>query len=181
MKSVFVIKSTFRNSIKCFNYKNQGKLHFTKIDLVRDIPMDQFIWFREKHTSTTTMHTYFDLNRNAFEFMIRGEKVDSVSKIIFSLIGNGNQIQRNVFNKNFVSYYLPVCNFSLRYGENFPTDIFFGGKEVLFGRRNMYPLMISFYKMHKSLYVLIFIPNKNDMNLEGDLLGKIMNDNTIVK
>jgi len=42
-------------------------------------------------------------------------------------------------------------------------------------------LMISFYKMHKSLYVLIFIPNKNDMNLEGDLLGKIMNDNTIVK
>jgi hypothetical protein len=38
--------------------------------------------------------------------------------------------------------------------------------------------MISFYKIHKSLYVLILIPDKNEMNLDGDLFGKIMNDNS---
>jgi len=178
MKSVFEIKSSFRKDIKCFNYNNLGKLHFTKIDLAKDIPMDQFIWFRERPTSTTTMHSYFDLNRSVFDFMIREEKVGTVSKLIFSMTGKGNQLHRKVYNKNFVSYYLPVSTFSLRYGEDAPTDIFFGGKEALFGGRNTYPLMISFYKIHKSLYVLILVPDKNDMNLEDDLFGKIMNDNS---
>ena len=143
--------------------------------------MDQFIWFRDKGTSTTTMHTYHVLNGNGNgnEFKLRGEKVNKVDTIIFSLTGDGSKIQRNVYNKNFVSYYLPVSSFSLRYGEDAPTDIFFGGKEIIFGGRKEYPLMLSFYKIHKSLYVIVLIPNINKMNLKGDLLGKIINYNDI--
>ena len=125
------------------------------------------------------MHTYHDYSRGGvFDFEILGEKITKVNKIIFSLTGDGKLIQRNVYNKNFVSYYLPVSTFSLKYGEDAPTDIFFGGNETLLGR-GTYPLMISFYKIHKSLYVLILIPDKNEMNLEGDLFGKIMNDNSM--
>jgi hypothetical protein len=94
------------------------------------------------------------------------------------LTGDRSQIKKIIYNKNFVSYYLPVSTFSLRYGEDAPTDIFFGGKETLTGGRNTYPLMISFYKIHKFLYVLILIPDINELNLEDDLFGKIMNDNS---
>ena len=178
MKSIFLVKSTYRNDIKCFDYK-QNIIYYTKIDLSKDIPMDQFIWYREKITDTSTMHTYHDYSRGGvFDFEILGEKITKVNKIIFSLTGDGKLIQRNVYNKNFVSYYLPVSTFSLKYGEDAPTDIFFGGNETLLGR-GTYPLMISFYKIHKSLYVLILIPDKNEMNLEGDLFGKIMNDNSM--
>ena len=89
-------------------------------------------------------------------------------------------MQRNVYSKNFISYYLPVNSFSLRYSEKEPIDIFFGGNETLIGRET-YPLMISFYKIHKSLYVLLLIPDNTEMNLDGALLGKIMNDNSIEK
>ena len=179
MNLIFVLKSNYRNPIKCYDYNNQGKLFLTKIDLINNIPMDKFIWFREVFSYESTMHSYCDFSSgNKFDFSILGEKIAKVNKIIFSLTGDGTQIQKNVFNKNFVSYYLPVSTFSLRYGENAPTDIFFGGKETLFGGRDTYPLMISFYKKKKYLYILILIPNENEMNLEGDLLGKIMNDNS---
>ncbi len=181
LKSDLTLRSNYRNDIKCFYYNNQGKLYITKIDLKYDIPMDKFIWFRELPTTETNMHSYDKFSGRDFDFKIIGEKIPMVSKIIFSLTGNGNKIQRNVFNKNFVSYYLPVSTFSIRYGENSPTDIFFGGKETLSGGRNTYPLMISFYKIKKTLYVMILIPTKNEMNLEGDLFGKIMNDNSNVK
>jgi hypothetical protein len=180
MKSILVLKSTYRNDIKCFKFKKQNTIYYTKIDLVNDIPMDQFIWYREKVTRTSTNHSYAKLASGDYDLLTFGEKVGKVKKIIFSLTGDGNQIQRNVYNKNFVSYYLPVSTFSLRYGEDAPIDIFFGGREFLFGfgARSNYTIMISFYKIHKSLYVLILIPDKNEMNLEGDLFGKIMNDNS---
>lgn len=178
IKSNFVLKSTYRNDIKSFSYSKHNAIYYTKIDLLSDIPMDQFIWFREKSTSTTVMHTYNVFSSNGeYDFNILGEKTHIVNKVIFSLIGNGKLLQRNVYNKNFVSYYLPVNSFSLRYGEKEPIDIFFGGNETLLGRET-YPLMISFYKIHKSLYVLILISDKNEINLEGDLFGKIMNDNS---
>ena len=179
MKSVLVLKSNFRNNIKCFDYYNQGKLYLIKTDLINDIPMDQFICFREVATEETIMHTYSKFSMGGkFDFLILGEKIPKINKIIFSLTGDGSHIKKNVYNKNFVSYYLPVSTFSLRYGEDEPTDIFFGGKETLSVGRNTYPLMISFYKIHKSLYVLILIPDKKEMNLDGDFFGKIMNDNS---
>jgi hypothetical protein len=179
MNLILVLKSNYRNPIKCYDYNNQGKLYLTKIDLTSDIPIDKFILFREVPSSETNMHSYSNFSLgNQFDFLILGEKTAKVNKVIFSLTGDGMLIHKNVFNKNFVSYYLPVSTFSLRYDENAPTDIFFGGKETLFGGRDTYPLMISFYKKKNSLYVLILIPNKNEMNLKGDLLGKIMNDNT---
>lgn len=179
MSLILILKSNYRNPIKCYDYNNQGKLYLTKIDLMSNIPMHRFIYFREVPSYETTMHTYSNFSlENKFDFLILGEKTSKVNKVIFSLTGDSMQIHKNVFNKNFVSYYLPVSTFSLRYDENAPTDIFFGGKETLFGRRNTYPLMISFYKKKNSLYVLILIPNKNEMNLKGDVLGKIMNDNT---
>jgi len=178
MNLILALKSNYRNPIKCYDYNNQGKLYLTKIDLINNLPMDKFIWFREVFSYESTMHTYSEFSSgNKFDFLILGEKTVKVNKIIFSLTGDGTQIQKNVFNKNFVSYYLPVSTFSLRYDEDAPTDIFFGGKETLFGGRDTYPLMVSFYKKKKYLYILILIPNKNEMNLEGGLLGKIMNDN----
>jgi len=182
MKLLLVLKSSFRNKIKCFDYDNRGKLYLVKIDLINNISMDQFIWFREKASMETTMHSYSNFSGGSkFDFLILGEKIPKVNKIIFSLTGDGNQITKNVYNKNFVSYYLPVSTFSLRYGEDTPTDIFFGGKETLFGGRDTYPLMISFYKLHKTLFVMVIIPNENEMNLEGDLFGKIMNDNSYIQ
>lgn len=173
----FLKKSTYRNDIKCFDYNNQGTLVITKIDLLKNIPIDSLLQCTKALTSVTTMHTYADLDGKGFEFSIIEEKVNKINNVIFSYTGKDDQLQKHVFNKNFVSYYLPVYTLSLKYGEGAPTDIFFGGKEIMFGRK-AYPLMISFYKRYNALYVIMLFPLKNEMNFNGDLLGTIMNDNS---
>jgi len=179
LESIFTIKSTYRNDIKCVGYGNSCKIYYTRIDLSKDIPMDQFILFREEFTKLTTMHSYRVLSRNnIYDFNVLSEKLPRVDTIIFSLTGNGRLMKRICFNKNFISYYLPVSSFSLRYSEHSPTDIYFGTLKSIFGRGE-YPLMLSFYKRRQSFYVILVIPKKNDMNLDADFLGKKLNDNNL--
>ena len=177
LKLYLVLKSSFRNDIRCYNYDNLGKLHLLKIDLASDIPLDKLISFRGVTTSETTMHTYSKFSAGGkYDFLILGEKTPTVDRVIFNLTGDNNQIKKKVYNKNFIGYYLPVSTFSLRYGEEAPNDVFFGGKETFLGMRETYPVMISFYKRHKSLFVIILVPTENNMNLDENLVGKIMNN-----
>ena len=177
MKLYMVLKSSFRNDIRCYNYDNLAKLYLLKIDLGGDIPLDKLILFREVKTAETTMHTYSKFSAaGKYDFLILGEKTPKVDRVIFNLTGDNNQIKKKAYNKNFIGYYLPVSTFSLRYGEEAPNDVFFGGKETFLGKRETYPVMIYFYKRHKSLFVIIRVPNENNMNLDENLLGKIMNN-----
>lgn len=170
-----VIKSTFRNDIRCFNYRNICDIYYTKIDLSKDIPMEQFMRFQEEPTKVTIMHPYDDLSKElSYDFKILGEKIPIVDSVIFSLTGDGKQIKRICYNKDFISYYLPVSSFSLRYGKDAPTDIYFGTPSSIFGRSE-YPLMIAFYKRYKSFYVVLVISDEDRMQLDADFLGKIMN------
>jgi len=178
LKPVYVMKHNFRNDIKCFKYKTHYQLYITKLEMSKDISLHQLITLKEKSSKQSSMHSYEVISSGGlYDFLFLGEKTDMIDKIIFNLDGNIKQLRKHIFNKNFVSYYLPVSSFSLRYYEDSPIDIFFGCKETLLGRET-YSIMISFYKIHKSLYVLILIPDKNEMNLDGDLFGKIMNDNS---
>jgi len=175
LKPNLVIKSTYRNEIRCFNYRSIGDIYYTKIDLSKDIPLEQFVRFREEFTDVTTMHLYDNLSKESvFDFNIRGEKVAIVDSVILSLTGDVKQIKRICYNQNFISYYLPVSSFSLRYGQDAPTDMYFGTPSILFWRGE-YPLMFAFYKRNKSFYVVLVIPINKGMQLETDFLGTIMN------
>jgi len=178
LRPVYKVNGNGRNLFKCFNYRDLGKLYYKKIILRNDRVLNSLLKYREVDSYESSVQTFKHLNSTEFNFRIRGEKVGQVDEVIFSLMGENKKLQKNIFNKNFVSYYLPVSTFSLRYGEDAPTDIFFGGKEALFALRIKYPLMISFYKKQKSLYVMMLIPKENKMNLDGALFGKIMNDNS---
>jgi hypothetical protein len=176
-----VIKSTFRNEIRCFNYRSICDIYYTKIDLSKDVPMEQFIRFREVFTDVTTMHLYDNLSKESvYDFKILAEKVAVVDSVIFSLTGDGKKIKRICYNKNFITYYLPVSSFSLRYGTDAPTDIYFGTPTLFGFFRHEYPLMFAFYKRHKSFYVVLVISDKGTMHLDADFLGTIMNDNSLL-
>ena len=86
-------------------------------------------------------------------------------------------LQKYVLNKNFIKYNASIYTFSLQYGKGNPIDMFLGNEDITFVRKS-YPLVISFYKKQKTLYILLFIPNKANKDLEGNLLEGIMNDNS---
>jgi len=178
LKSAFEIKSNFRNDIKCFNDRNNNIITYTKIDLIKDEPLIKLIKFRNESTSSTTMHPYHVMASKSNEFLILSEKNNKVDSLILSFKGENKKLQKKIQNENFISYYLPATTVSLKYGEDKVTDIFFGGKEGFLGIRKMYPFIISFYKIQKSIYLMILIPNKDDANLDPDFFEKIMNDNT---
>lgn len=171
----YVIKSSYRNNIRVFKVKNSGILYLFNIDLDTNLPMDQFIQFQQKISEISTFHPYLNFSiDNTYDFEIIGEKVPKVKKVICCLTGNQKLLQKKVYTKNFISYYLPVSTFSVRYAKKSPVDIFFGGNQTIYGSET-YPLMISFYKRLRKLYILILIPDKNEMNLDGGIFGKIIN------
>lgn len=177
IKPIRVYKSNYRNDIKCFDYADLGKLLLVKIDLLNDSPLSRLIEFRKAASDETTMHTYSKIiGGDGFECYMLEEKITKVDKVIFNFSGDKKQLQKKIFNRNFCSFYLSASSLSIRYGADAPTDIFFGGKEHLLGR-NSYPVMVSFYKKQKSLYILFLIPKSNQTNLNVNLIGDIMNDN----
>jgi len=178
IKITQVIESNYRYDIKSFNDRNNNIITYTKIDLIKDEPLIKLIKFRNESTSSTTMHPYHVMASKSNEFLILSEKNNKVDSLILSFKGENKKLQKKIQNENFISYYLPATTVSLKYGEDKVTDIFFGGKEGFLGIRKMYPFIISFYKIQKSIYLMILIPNKDDANLDPDFFEKIMNDNT---
>jgi hypothetical protein len=145
--------------------------------LIKDDPLIKLIKFRNESSKSSTMHLYHVLESVSNDFEILAEKNNKVDSIILSFKGDNKKLQKKIINKNFISYCLTAKTVSLRYSEDAPIDIFFGGREGLLAIRNKHPMMISFYKKQKSIYIMILIPNTDDVNLDPDLFEKLMNDN----
>jgi len=178
MKNFFIETSNYRNNVTCHYFKKQARILYTRIDLKNEIPLDQLILIREKTTSQSDMHTYSVFDSDGYDLRIRGEKtLKKVDSLIFCLSGNPDKLQKTVFSKNFVAFYSPVSTFSLRYGEEYPVDIYFGADESFFGTKSTYPLIISFYRKGKSLYEILIIPEENNIIFDVHLLKEILKEN----
>lgn len=178
MKNIFIETSNYRNNVTCHYFKKQARILYTRIDIKNEIPMEQLILIREKTTSQSDMHTYSVFDSDEYDLRILGEKTPKkIDRLIFSLSGNPEKLQKKVFSKDFVAYYSSVSTFSLKYGEECPVDIYFGTDESLFGTKSTYPLIISFYKKGQSLYEILLIPEKNNVIFDIHSLKYILKDN----
>lgn len=171
-----VVKSKTRNPIKYYKYNNQYNLYITKIDIKNDTTMDNFILFNEEITSPNSFVPYLNLQSNKlYDVKFRDEKSEIVSKIIFSMAGDGKKLKRIVYNKNFISYSLPLYSFSLQY-ENIknPVDIFVGAKSSRIFDKKGVPFIVSFYKKEKSIYLILMTPINEETKMSENILDEFI-------
>lgn len=171
-----VAKSDLRNPIKYFKYKNLYNLYTTKIDVKKGLEMENIIYFTEKVTSKNSLTVYMDFQSNKFyDISFRGEKVAAVSKIFFSMSGEGKKLKRVVYNRKFVSYCMPIFTFSLNYNkEDNPIDIFVGTGNSFKLTDKGVPFIISFYQKESSVFVFLMTPILKNTEIKEDVLNEFI-------
>ena len=175
-KVVKVAKSNLRNTIKHYEYNNKYNFYVTKIDIKEDVPMDKFILFNEEITSPSPSVTYMNLQSiKLFDISFRAEKVDVVSKIIFSMAGDGKKLKRIAYSRDFISYSLPLYTFSLQYeSKNNPIDVYVGVQSSRIHSKKGVPFIISFYKKEKSIYLILMTPINEETKMNENILGEFI-------
>ena len=73
-----------------------------------------------------------------------------------------------------MAYHLRCKNFSLRYGENNPVDIFVKGKEGSLGRTPVIPMDILFLRRQKNVFLFVLTPRNDDYDVPAELLYRII-------
>lgn len=172
-----IVKSNLRNSIKFYRYKKIFNLYITKIDIKKDVNMEDVLQFNEAITSPNSFVVYTNLQSNKdYNIKFLGEKIDPASSIIFSMAGNGDKLKKIVYNKNFISYCLPLYTFSLQYdSKSNPIDAFVGAKESKIITKEGVPFIISFYKKGKSIYLFLMTPVSESTKLDPNILSEFIN------
>lgn len=171
-----VLKTKTRNPIKYYKYKELYNLYLTRIDINNNSTMDKFVLFNEEITSPNSFIPYWNLQSNKFyNVKFRDEKVDMVSKIIFSMAGKGKELKKVVYNENFVSYCLPLYTFSLQYEtKNNPIDVYIGARKSDILNKKGGPFIISFYKKEKHIYLILLTPINEETKLDEKILGEFI-------
>ena len=74
------------------------------------------------------------------------------------------------YNTTTLGYKLRCKNFSIRYSEKDPVDIYMVGKNLSFGKTINIPMNLLFLKREKSVYLLILTPEEERDYVPNDIL-----------
>ncbi|WP_431215932.1 hypothetical protein ACQ86N_15525 [Puia sp. P3] len=168
-----IVNSKVRYPISFLFFGNDYELITYRMDLEEDIQLGQLIEMENKYVTSTARHTYNNITHNKFFnfcYLAGGSK--PVSKLFMTLYGDSIVTTRK--NDSLVSYHLICKNFSIRYAEDAPKDIFFVGVEGFLDITKLVPLNISLLKRGKALYLLLMAPHTSRGNVPADLLDKII-------
>lgn len=176
-KVINVAKSKLRNTFKHYEYDNKYDFYLTKIDIKEDVEMDKLVLFNEEITSISSFVTYINIHSiKLFEVSFRAGKVDTASKIIFSMAGDGKKLKRIAYSRDFISYSLPLYTFSLQYeSKNNPIDVHVGVQSSRIHSKKGVPFIVSFYKKEKSIYLILMTPINEETKMNESVLGEFIN------
>lgn len=163
-----VRRSKVRNPIAFTLFDQQYHLIMYKIDLLHDEVIGKILTTSHESVDRTTGVTYRVVANGFFRFQHKVEKVSPVSKIMITLAGDS--LKTTAANDSIISYHLNCDNFSIRYSEEEPIDIFLTGKEKALGRTIAIPLDVLFIKRNKALFLLLMIPKDPKASIAPDLL-----------
>ena len=168
-----VYRSKVRNPISLVYFGQEYNLIIYKIDLIKDISL-KFIFNTEiKSVDQSTGYTYSIIGQNIyFNFKYKAGLIQPVSKIFLTL--SGDSLQTVCENDSILSYHLLCNNFSIRYAEKGPIDIFVGGKDRSLWTTTLIPMDLLLLKRNSAIYLLVMTPNNPKSNISHDLLYDVI-------
>lgn len=168
-----VYKSKLRNPVSLVYFGKEYQLIIYKIDLFKDISLKNLFHIQIKSMDQSTGISYLIVDHNLFfNFKYKAGLIPTVSKIFFTL--SGDSLQTLSESDSMISYHLLCNNFSLRYSEQGPVDIFVAGKERGLGTTTQISMDLLFLNRNHAVYLLIMTPKDSKSTIAPDLLYNIV-------
>jgi hypothetical protein len=166
-----VLNSKVRNPIVLATFNSESSLIITKIDLKTDISLQALIHSEIIGTDASVGRTYATINPGYFSFQYAAEAVSPAADIYLTFAGDS--VQNFFKSDSIVSYHLLCKNFSMRYTEDGPVDIFVKSNSTIFQTVRV-PMDILFLKRKGSCFILFMTPNDKQMPILPKLLYNIV-------
>jgi hypothetical protein len=168
-----VYHSSVRGPVSFISFDKGYKLIIYKIDLAIDSSLKTIFNTEIKSMDRSMGYSYSIMENNIFfRFEHKAGPTRPVSKIYLTL--TGDSLQSVVKNDSVISYHLLCDNFSIRYAENDPIDIFVVGKEKMLATTTVIPMDLLFLKRDGAIYLLIMTPNNPKSTIAPDLLYNVV-------
>ena len=172
MKVNKIAHSKERGPVSFLSFNKEYHLITYRIDLIKDVMLKDILHASIESVDRTTGTVYTVIDINDFcRFQYKASPAKPVSKIFLTVAGDSLQ---NVKNDSIESYHLLCDNFSIRYNENEPIDIFMVGQEIALGATTRIPMDLLFLKRNAAIYLLIMTPNDPKSVIASDLLFNIV-------
>lgn len=168
-----VYQSNNKSLIALSTFDGKYYLISYKINLIKDTLLSNVLHMVLKSVEPTTMEPYTSINENlSFKFNYREAPKISVRQVYLTLSGDS---LKNIVNcDSIVSYYFLCNNFSIKYTENEPIDIFVVGRDKPFGVTTVIPMDLLFLKRDGAVYLMMMTPNNSHSTIQPDLLYNIV-------
>lgn len=166
-------RSKVREPISMLFFDQNYHLIIYKINLTEIKSLQEIIHTEIKAANRSVGYPYSVYGDNIFfNFQTKAGLTHPVSKIYLTLSGDSLKIIAK--NDSVMAYHLRCKNFSLRYGENNPVDIFVKGKEGSLGRTPVIPMDILFLRRQKNVFLFVLTPRNDDYDVPAELLYRII-------
>jgi len=137
-----------------------------KDDLLRDAVTDTLL-----NAERTVGEVYSIVNlTNSFQIQFRSQPVRTPSHVFLTLSGDSVTILKTA---NSIRYHLLCKDFSVRYEDDAPIDIYASGKEVGF-KKKLISLDLLLLKRREQIYIMLMTPTETDAQISPDLLFSLI-------
>ena len=173
LKANKIIQSRERGPISLIFFDKEYHLIVYKIHVIKDTLLKDLLYTSNESVDRTTGKVYTVIGHgDLFEFQFQDAPANPVSKIYLTLAGDS--LQSVVKNDSIIGYHLLCNNFSIRYAESGPIDIFVVGKEKRLGATAVIPMDLLFLKRNGEIYLLMMTPNSAQSTIAPDLLYNVV-------
>jgi hypothetical protein len=160
-----------RSAVSQLIYENKYVLAITKInvkedDLLKDLVSDTIL-----STERTVGEVYSIINlTNNFQIQFRSQPVKPASHVFLTLSGDSVTCLKTA---NSIRYHLLCKDFSVRFEDAAPIDIYASGKEVGI-TKELVTLDLLLLKRGPQIYVFLMTPIDTGTQISPDLLSSII-------
>src|SRR5436190_5479635 len=173
MEVVEVNNNKVRGPVSTIRFDSTYSIILYKIALTDNISLDTAFHTKLKKVDRSVGYSYRIIGNRFFTFQYKAGKVPSPLRIYLTI--SDTPLNTLYSNDSLVYYHLSCENFSIRYSEKEPVDIFVGGNEGIFGTYSI-PMDLLFLKRNNGIYILLMTPLNRKAGIPSDLLYNIVFD-----
>lgn len=157
LASICMTTSDTRYDLKELKYKEDILLFYTPIVLDRDMALDEVLVFQVLKTPrASTPSSFFE----PFSLRISKTQPRHVDSIVCNYTGEVDLLKETRYSDDFISYYMPIKTFAVRYGINKPVDMSLHSNSMdLLCRFRPIPFTFAFLKKGRTVYFIALTVN----------------------
>jgi len=167
------INSKVRAPVSFLYIDDTYHLVIYRIDSTGVKSLSDLLQIKAENSKRTDDVVYSIIDFNGFSrFQWRPIPPRAVSRIHVTF--GGDSLNRVAANDSLVSYYLLCQNFTVKFSEQGPVEVYMVGEDRPFGGIAVSPADILFLKRNETVYLMIMTPASADRTIPKDLLYNIV-------